>query len=706
VHISEKRLSLAILLLVILVQAIVLAPELVTARYRTNDSVSHFALISGMVKAIESGQSPLDFWSAETTLGLPLSRWYQPLSHLIVVGAYFVLGKSVSLMTLFLWAKYLSILVLPVSFYVCARWLELAPLEAAAAALLAPLLGGPGPGQLGMEMRSWLGFGAYPQAVGGSFFLLSIGMSYRAIRSGKGLALAGALEGLTMIAHLIYGWMGALIACLIAVLPDETPRAVRIRRLAVVGVIAAVLSAFLLMGILQDGALINRSRLEPAEKYDSYGAQKVLTWLVTGQILDHDRIPVLSLLMLGGVAMIVWRWRKQGKAPRNQTFLLAGGAFFLLLLFGRPTWGGLLTLLGATRDLHLHRVLGAVQIFGVLLAAIALAALWRETARRWHFAGSAALTLLLLFPMMHERNTFIQTHLGQGQVTYDAVQREGATLDAAIAAATQRGGRLFAGLSDGWGVHMTLGRTPVYAYLMTRLIPNVSVAYNVAALPSDLVPKFDQIHPLAYKIFNIRSVIAPRVVPPDFLTLVGDFGNYRVLAAPGEGYFGLVDVVAAAAADRDNFYEYCEPWMRSAWAANDRYIWLDFFGDAPKDLPRVTPGYFPEVTVPAGPPGQVRNERQTGQIYEADLDVSRSASVLFRMTYHPMWKVTVDGQPVHTEMVTPGFLAASVPAGQHHVRAAFEPGATRTWVAIAGAAIVAALLVAQAAGLLSVSLPS
>src|SRR5215472_15543732 len=108
-----------------------LAPELVTAGYRNNDSVSHFALIKGMVQAVERGQSPLDFWSAETSLGFPMARWYQPLSHLLVVGAYFGLAKSVSLLTLFLWAKYLSILLLPVNFYLCARWLEFAPLEAA-----------------------------------------------------------------------------------------------------------------------------------------------------------------------------------------------------------------------------------------------------------------------------------------------------------------------------------------------------------------------------------------------------------------------------------------------------------------------------------------------------------------------------------------------------------------------------------------------
>jgi len=48
---------------------------------------------------------------------------------------------------------------------------------------------------------------------------------------------------------------------------------------------------------------------------------------------------------------------------------------------------------------------------------------------------------------------------------------------------------------------------------------------------------------------------------------------------------------------------------------------------------------------------------------------------------------------VRTAMVTPGFLAAPVPAGHHHVRAAYQPGSTRTWVAIAGAALVLALLI-------------
>ena len=691
-RLSEQRLSLAILLLVTLVQAVVLAPEVVTSGYRGNDGVSHFALIQGMVQALEHGRTPLDFWSAETSTGLPLARWYQPLSHLLVAGSYFAFGKAIPLLTLFMWARYLSILLLPFSFYACARLLDFAPLEAAATALLVPLAGGPGPGQLGIELRSWLGFGAYPQAVGGSLMLLAIGLSYRAVRRGNRVVLAGAAIGATILAHLIYGWMAALVACLIALLPDEVPRTVRIRRTLAMGCVAALLCAFLLLGLFQDGYLINRSRLEPVEKYDSYGAAKVLSWLFTGQIVDHDRIPVISLLAFAGIALLLWRWRNKRAVTRAEWLLLAGASFFLLVLFGRPTWGALLILIGATRDLQLHRVLGGLQMFLLLLAGVGLAALWRETARRWHYAATAALTLLLLFPLAWERRAFIDTHTQQGRETWTAVKNLGHNLDSAIDAAAARGGRVFAGMPNNWGQNFGLGRTPAYAFLMIRLVPAVSGAFNVSALPTDLIAKFDQNHPLDYRTFNVRAVIAPRLPPPDFLPLIGDFGSYRVLAAPGEGYFGLVDVVAAATTDRDSFYALCEPWMHSPWAAANRYIWLDFNGDAPKDLPRVTPGYFPELQEPAVVPGSVTNQRQTGQVYEADFDAARNAYVVFRMTYHPSWKVLLDGHAVRTAMVTPGFLAVPATAGRHHIRCSYEPGLTGTWIALGGLAAVLALL--------------
>ena len=54
------------------------------------------------------------------------------------------LANSVSLMTVFVWVRFLSVLLLPLSFYAAARLLEL-PLPAAlAAAVMSPLISSAG----------------------------------------------------------------------------------------------------------------------------------------------------------------------------------------------------------------------------------------------------------------------------------------------------------------------------------------------------------------------------------------------------------------------------------------------------------------------------------------------------------------------------------------------------------------------------------
>jgi len=44
----------------------------------------------------------------------------------------------------------------------------------------------------------------------------------------------------------------------------------------------------------------------------------------------------------------------------------------------------------------------------VLLAAIGLAAIWRELSRRLHLAAAVGATLLLFYPMVRERGQFLR----------------------------------------------------------------------------------------------------------------------------------------------------------------------------------------------------------------------------------------------------------------------------------------------------------
>ncbi len=379
---KENLIAWAILAAVLIVQAYVLAPELTISRVDLNDNVMHFGIIEDMARAIERGANPIDFWAPEWSMGYPVPRTYQPLAHLLVVAIYYLLFKSVSLMTIFVWVRYLSVLLLPLTFFATARLLSLSSLTAAAAAMLSPLLSTDA--RYGLEYGSylWAGSGLFTQAVASHFALLAIGFGYNAIRRARRLAWTGVLLGLTFVAHFIYGYIAAITLCLLALLPDrETARRARILRTAWIGAIAFVVAAFEILPLFTDGAIINHSRWEPPWKWDSFGATETLKLFFSGELLDHNRLPVLTLLVLAGAAYCVFEVRKHpGRFPAR-SFIVASAALWFLLLFGRPFWGTSLMLIGISPDVPLHRVIGGFHIFAVLIAATGMAAMWRSLSK-------------------------------------------------------------------------------------------------------------------------------------------------------------------------------------------------------------------------------------------------------------------------------------------------------------------------------------
>ena len=689
----DRRLSTFVTILIVVLNAAALWPELSISRVDLNDNVFHFTLIERIADAVQHGQNPLDCWSPEWSFGFPVLRIYQPLAHLLVVGAWLALGKAVPLLTVFVWARFLSLALLPLSFFAAARLIGLRRPAACAAALLAPLVSTNF--LYGIEYGSfaWAGSGLYPQAVAAHLMLLALGFGFQAVRTGRRVIAAGVLVGLTLACHLIYGYMAAVSLLLLALLPDAgIPRIRRLGRTLAVGATALAVSAFQLLPLVEDAGLINHSRWEPVWKWDSLGAGQVLRWLFTGELLDHGRLPVLTVLAAAGVA--VWAWRKfRGETDPAGAFAAAGAAFWILLYFGRPFWGPALLVLGAAEDMHLHRVIGGAQVFLVLLAGIALGALWNSRRPRGWIA--AAVTILLLYPMVRERARFLANDAAWGRRNLAAYATAKPDLDAALAAARAEGGRVYAGLAAGWGGSFKIGDVPVYAFLSTARLPAVDFLYHSMALTGDLMLRFNDWNLAHYRLFNIRSVILPGqmsmsapVFPPR-----GRFGNLQVFGAPGGGYFDVVDAAAAVKTTRRNFYDVNDRWLASPWVARREHLLLDWDGRAPAGMQRIAPDAPLPFEISGAPePGAVMGERQSGETYAADCEVLRPAYVLFKMTWHPNWKAYVDGAARPVAMLSPGFAAVAVEPGRHRVEFRYEPGWSKPVLAAAG------LLVAALAG--------
>src|SRR5207248_4851162 len=118
-------------------------------------------------------------------------------------------------------------------------------------------------------------------------------------------------------------------------------------------------------------------------------------------------------------------------------------------------------------------------------------------------------------------------------------------LEAVTATAKERGGRAYAGLAALWGGKFKVGDVPFYAFFSGANVPAVSFLYHSMALTSDIMVRFNEWNPSHYRLFNIRTVVAPAgpepVLPP-FLASRGQTGPWRILDAPGNSYFDVVDV--------------------------------------------------------------------------------------------------------------------------------------------------------------------
>jgi hypothetical protein len=684
--VSRSRLALLIVGAVIMVNAVALWPELSSARADLNDNVFHFALIQRMTHILEQHGNPLDFWSPEWSFGYPVFRTYQPLAHLLVAVTYFALGKTVSLMTVFVWMRFLSVLLLPLTFFASARLLNLGLLESTFVAVLSPLISTNF--LYGLEYGSyvWAGSGLFPQAVSCHFLLLSIGFGYRAVTYGRRFTLAGILLACAFLSHFVCGYIGAVSLCLLVVVPirgvTASLRTVRILR---VGAVSLLVAAFQFIPLLRDSGIINHSRWEPSWKWDSFGATQILKWLFTGELLDHGRLPVLTALAFGAVILLLCRWRREQRVTSEHWFVLGGAAVWILLYFGRPFWGSALAILGVPNDMPLHRLIGGAQLFLVLLAGIGMATLWRFVSLRVHRAVAALIVLVLLFPMMRERATFLHNNRVWGETNLTAVTGSQRSLDAAIDQMTLRGGRVYPGLAARWGGQFKIGDVPIYAILSQRHVPAVAFLYHSMALTGDIMVQFNDWSPAQYRLFNIRTVIAPDRTPlPPFLVPRDHIGSFQLYDAPGSGYFDIVDVPAVVQTTSNNFYDINTRWLQSEWPKNKQHLWLDPSDGMSHAATRISASSGLSPAPSASSSGSVITEQETDDSFEARVDVVRASYALFRMTWHPNWIAFVDGRPVQTIMLSPGFIGIPVSEGSHSIVCRYSPGFGKLLLAISG----------------------
>lgn len=647
-----------------------------------NDSSVHLQMVMLARHLLSSGQFPLDHWYPNLSLGSPFFVQYQSASA-ILTGA---LGQVVGARQAFSWTLYLLLSLWPVCVYYTGRLLGLDRWTSAATAAISPLLfsitG------YGYEDQSYvaIGNGLWSQLWAMWTLPLAWGFSWRYISQRRYLFGAVSTMGLTIVFHFLTAYLAGLsFIVLILVRPRDMVR--RLSRAFLVGIGALLVSLWVTLPLLVDSKWIAVNPFQIGTFWtDSYGARKILDWLVTGRILDNGRFPVVTILAGIGLIVCLVRSRKDERAR----VIVGLWVLSLLLYFGRPTLGAVLNLLPGNSQLLFQRYIMGVQLASLFLAGIGVVALvqWAEkavrgrartfadrmSARPWYVAlrplVAIAALVLVLVPAWTETASYDSASAYWIHYQQFQDETEGVELNVLLSIAEHDGGgRIYAGLPTNWGHNFTVGEVPVYVYMADFGADSVGFTLRTTSLMTGPEAYFDEFDPGDYAAFGVRYLLLPQGHPPPVpaMLLTRD-GPYELYTVGTTQLIQVVDTSGTITANGSNIGGQTSSFLESDLPSKGLYPTIAYAGQ-----PAATPT-LPAGASAQGPAGTVLSERidlEQGRAV-ATVFARRTAVVLLKASYDPGWTVTVDGESVSTEMVAPALVGVQVAPGEHTVVFSFR----------------------------------
>jgi hypothetical protein len=673
----------------ILFNAIELVPEL-TSVPNVNDDAAHLLFVERANDAIAQGADPVDFWVPDLELGFPQFVYYQHLPHLAVVALDRILLQRVDIVTVFNAVRYLLLVGLPLTVFWSMRRMGFGVVAAAIGAAASSLLSSGG--RLGFDYDSyvWRGFGVFTQLVAMHLSFITLALLHGVLDRGRGyLAAIVALSAL-VLSQLLYAYMMAISAIVVALCASWRLLPLRAARLGVVGVAAGLIAAYMIVPAALSSYWLNESPYLETYKYDSFGAGPILQWLVTGQLLDSGRLPVLTVLLaIGILAALVTR-------SRPALIALALFVVWLVLYFGRPTLGGLVDLFPLHNALFFHRFIGGVHLAATLLIGAGGAWLWALVAPWRGALRLAAVTAGLAFVLvvaMREHADYYASNAAWIQQTTAAIDRDADAKAIFDTLAALPPGRVYAGQRKDWGDQLDFGlpfrSVRMHDLVTFRGIPSWAVPYQGPSLNSDLVFDFDPTNPAHYAVFGVTYVIAPSTRQlPDFLRPLRRTPLYTLYSAPASAaarYAAVADTVRVPSPAE--LLPVMRDWLLGPLPAAGKVLRIDF--------PAAPAGATGSTVPGCDSGGTIGSERIEQGRVTVVASCPSAATLVLSITYHPNWHVTSDGVPVATFMVSPSVIGVSLPPGTHTVIAEYRSTPIKTPLLIVGGVVLAAATLAR-----------
>lgn len=690
---------LAILLGAVVIWALCLKREALYGGFSPNDSQQHVLYIQQAHAALEAGRLPLDEWGDHCCLGAPTFRSVQYLPHLLsallMKVGHLTASQSLHLLMVFLW-----LIQFPCAYYF-ARSIKLRGEEALLIALMSPLVASPSLGSQSLSTYLFAGYGMFAQVGAAPLLYLLLGRvlqssgwveprpSFSAPESIK----VGLLIALLFLTHHYFGYVG-LVSFLfligLSVLSRSLSLQVALAQVAVASLIFFLVTAHQLKSIWEDLPLIYQNTWDNAGLWGGRGLPETLSGLVNGQLLDHQRIQAFFFFIC--VTLFSLMQRKAPRALLGTTFL-----FYLGILGVSGTKGApILEYLPLFSYFQPARALVLLHITGVILAGYGVSILVRSV--RESPTSSAFRRGGMLFVLA---SLIGYLHLGR----LEQVEQSGLKIDAQIPL-NQKAVPEFSSLladprehSRYWTSRASIlrwGNVSLQSILAELGNPHISVAEHSMVYGTETVHLYQYDNSVHSEIFNVSRIFVPTSTkvasPSKFLATRGSIDVYRTENR------GLWDVVTIPSVK----------FARTALEFRDEVSrWLA--KPVSREYPSIFPSHFAERwphSIPAPSSSSVAKGALTVlEPYHQGKAAVRieGAGVgdygLFRMSFHPRWRIIRNGEIIFPQWVAPGYVAFPLVPGSNEVSLEFVADPVRKMLFYLGWAVFFGGLIAVSVGL-------
>lgn len=483
----------------------------------------------------------IDHWVPNWAQGYNLPYYYSHIPQITIVATYRLLsaiGLSVSLFTYYHWVIYLLLSLFPLSIFITLRVAGLPMATAGIGAIIASHLSTDGLYGLDTPSFLWRGYGLTSQLFAMLWLPLALSYAFRLCTSNvtrRDYIYTTLFLSFTTAGHLGLGIIAFLSVGIIAISPSlqsllthewnkETTRKLvtTLTRVLIIFGIVGLLLGYWILPILKDGNYHNISVWDGIWKFNSFGYREVLKNLLNGDLFDFGRFPILTIGVFVGLfsALITSRY-----TPFAFLF-----AFWLLMYFGRTTWGSLMSIIPGMDDFHISRFIVGVHTAGLFLIATGIDWLIQTTSSyfsRLYRSRMLSLSLfsylvilvifvIFVFPQSLRYASHNDILISRANENY---VKNAADTDRLFSILTQKmvekPGRVFAGRGGNWGKEFRIAETPLYMHLSTYGIPVILWLPETWSPNSDTEQYFSEQNIAHYSLYNVRYVVTPANLPSD-----------------------------------------------------------------------------------------------------------------------------------------------------------------------------------------------